>query len=319
MDRGYIKLFRKLQGSPLWMLDPITFKAAIYLLLEANYKPKTEFIHNVGRNVEIKRGELITSYDSIASACGHRGKHNKIRPLTTRQARTTVDKLKSISFVTKVATERCLHLRIENYDAYQSWPTNATEETTEKMSDPRQTPDREQEGKNERSSTEEGYQPKYPTVLTILHGIEGWPTDPKKDNKLIHRNKEKHDLTIDQLEQAALELATWYDDNPGEIEKPKANSRMRFNTFARNRAKWDREGGLSDGASGDGQSHRIITAGHIRQEATPYLMRAAKGKMNFEEFEAAILKRYDGQSIDPEAIQGAWNLAQREFGESDGS
>ena len=148
MDRGYIKLFRKLKGSSIWMLEPTTFKAAIYLLLEANYEPKTEFIHNVGRNVEIKRGELITSYDSIASACGHRGKHNKIRPLTIRQARTTVDKLKSINFVTKVATERCLHLRIENFDAYQSWPVNATEETTDKMSDPRQTPDREQELKN---------------------------------------------------------------------------------------------------------------------------------------------------------------------------
>ena len=45
MERGYIKLFRKLKGSSIWLLDPVTFKAAIYLLLEANYEPRTEFIH----------------------------------------------------------------------------------------------------------------------------------------------------------------------------------------------------------------------------------------------------------------------------------
>ena len=297
------------------MLDPVTFKAAIYLLLEANYEPRTEFIHNVGRNVEIKRGELITSYDSIASACGHRGRHNKIIPLTHRQARTTVDKLKTIGFVTKVATERCLHLRIENYDAYQSWPMKATEETTEKMSDPRQTPDREQEGKKGRSSNGEGCLPKYQTVLTILHGIEGWPADPKKDDNLIQRNEDKHSLTIDQLEQAAIELATWYDDNPGKIGEHKANPRMRFNTFARNRAKWDRESGV---ASVDGQPHSIVTVGHIMEEVTWACLRAGNGEMDFEQFGAAIVKRYENQTVNPETIKEAWNKATIEIGEDSG-
>lgn len=156
MNQGYIKLFRILKNSSLWMLDPITFKVAIYLLLEANYKPRQEFISTVGREVLIGRGELITSYNSIAEGCRYRDRHNKIKTLTYAQARTSVKKLKTIGFITEVTIERCLHLLIENYDFYQSWSGDAREVSTEVMTDLQQTYDNEQEGKKERKDIYSG-------------------------------------------------------------------------------------------------------------------------------------------------------------------
>jgi len=206
-------------------------------------------------------------------------------------------------------------ITITNYERY-----NPLHKKTDTQTDIKRTPSGHPTDTSNKEIKKEGnnrteYLPKYPTVLTILHGIEGWPVDPKKDDNLIQRNEDKHNLTIDQLEQAAIELATWYDDNPAEIERPRANHRGRFNTFCRNRAKWDRESGV---AGDDGQSNEVITAGHIRQDLTSYLIRAANGEMDFKEFEASVLDRYRGQTVNPEAIQEAWELAHKEFGGNDG-
>lgn len=316
MNRGWIKKHRKTLDSPIWELPPLYYKAFDWLLFSANHKPRKVYVSNLKAEITVGRGELITSRKSLAKALRWKYRSQWIEP-TEQEVRSILDKLESCKMVTRVSTEGCLHLRIDNYELYQSKDEAATKVSTGVATGVQPECNPEQELKNERSSNGEGYQPKYSSVLTILHGIEGWPVDPKKDDSLIRRNRDTHSLTLEQLEQAAIELATWYDDNPGEIEKPKANPRIRFNTFARNRAKWDRESGLSDGASSDGQSHRTITAGRIRQDATSYLIRAASGQMSFEEFGAAILDRYKGQTVSPDAIQGAWDLAQREFGGSD--
>lgn len=316
MDKGWWCYWRKMQDDPLWEPKrPRTkYEAWLDLISRAKWTPGRDV---VGYSlIPLERGQVIFSIHSLARDWNwSRGKVRRFLELIEKEERINVNRgcSEGDSKPYPQADPPWSILTIANFSRYNDPPKK-----TDQQADQKRTSSGPIEPSNQETREgKDGSDLKYPTVLNILHGIEGWPIDPKKDDNLIHRNKEKHNLTIDQLEQAAIELATWYDDSPGEIEKPKANPRMRFITFAKNRAKWDRESGLSGGAGGDGQSHRTITVGRIRQDLTSYLMRAARGEMDFEEFEAAILKRYDGQSIDPEAIQGAWDLAQREFDGSD--
>ena len=314
MHRGWVKEHRKTLDSAIWKMNPLAYKIFRFFIMAANHKPNKFYVSNMGGEVTVECGELITSRDSLARALRYKEGLKWIEP-TPQQIRTILNKLESCKMITKLPTRGCLHIRIVNYGLYQSGSKEATEVATGVATGQQPGSNREQEERIKKEGTKESYQPKYPTVITILHGIEGWPVDPKKDDNLIQRNKDKHSLTIDQLEQAAIELATWYDDNPGKIEKSKANPRMRFNTFARNRARWDRESSV---ASDDGQPVHAITVGHIRQDLTSYLIRAANGEMDLEQFGAVISERYRGQTVSPEVILEAWELAHKEFGENDG-
>ncbi len=320
---GYFKFWRKIFDHPLWEpnRERTRLEAWVFLVGKAKGSPDEKPVGY--SNIPLKRGQLFFTIKCLAKNWKwSRGRVRRFLEYLVKEGMIEVNR-GCIGADSKPYTQTDTPysiLTICNYDFY-----NPLRKQTDTQTDTQRTPsghladtnNKVKKGNKDIAGAKGSYQPQYPTVLTILHDIEGWPVDPEKDDGLIHRNKEKHDLTIDQLEQAALELATWYEDHLGEIEKSKSNPRSRFNTFTKNRAKWDAESGLSGGAASDGQPSDI-TVGRIRQEATSYLMRAARGEMDLEQFGAAILKRYDGQSIDPDAIKGAWELAQKEFGANDG-
>ncbi len=313
MERGWWRFYRKMLSDPLWEAgrERTKFEAWIDLLSRAKGRPGRELVgHSM---IPLERGQLIFSIHGLAKDWDwSRGKVRRFLKSLEREGRISVNQgcSEGVSKPYPSANPPYSILTICNYDEYNPLKKETDHQANHKRTtnEPGVNPSNKEIKKEGTNGAE--HLPKYQTVLTILHGIEGWPADPKKDNSLIHRNKQKHDLTIDQLEQAAIELATWYDDNPGKIGEPKANPRMRFNTFARNRAKWDRESGV---AGDDGQPSGV-NAGRIMQDATSYCIRAAKGEMNLEQFGAAITERYKGQTVNPNAIQEAWDLALKEFG-----
>lgn len=106
-DSGWIKLSRKILSWG-WFKDRNTLQVWIYLLASASFR-NCEF-----HGVLIHRGDVVTSYESIAKNC----------KLTVRNVRTAINHLKSTGEVTSKPYSRFQVISIENYDTYQSNLTN---------------------------------------------------------------------------------------------------------------------------------------------------------------------------------------------------
>ena len=109
---SWISIHRKLLNW-CWYKDINVKTLFLHLLLKANYKD------NSWKNINIKRGQLITSIDHLADETG----------LTVQQTRTALKKLKSTNEITIKTTNKFTVITIEKYDLYQ----NINNETTNKI------------------------------------------------------------------------------------------------------------------------------------------------------------------------------------------
>ena len=112
MNSGFITLHRKILDWQ-WYEDANVVRVFLHLLLNANHKDKK------WKGTTIKRGQLATSYDSIAV---------KLR-LTKKQVRLAVSKLKGSGELTSRRAPSYILLSLVKYDDYQS---NRIEEGTHK-------------------------------------------------------------------------------------------------------------------------------------------------------------------------------------------
>lgn len=137
-DNTYIKLFRSLQNWR-WYKDGNTARVFIHLLMKANITA-ADF-----EDVTIRRGEVATSYNSLASDLG----------LSVRNIRTALNHLKSTGEVTSRSTSKFTIISINNYEKYQG----ATSKTTNdrQASDKRPTSDRQQYNKNNKKENNQEY------------------------------------------------------------------------------------------------------------------------------------------------------------------
>ncbi|MFZ8933236.1 MAG: hypothetical protein ACO2ZP_04990 [Bacteriovoracaceae bacterium] len=139
-SEGFIKLHRRIQGWG-WYRKPTTFKLFIHLLLEAEWGESKRF------GVPVKRGQLLTGRNELASQCG----------LTVQEVRTSLQRLKSTNEITIKSTSKYSIITIQNYESYQDFgygqpakqpantPTN-NQQTTNKQPLSKKT--RKQENKN---------------------------------------------------------------------------------------------------------------------------------------------------------------------------
>lgn len=93
-----------------WYKDNNTKAVFIHLLLKANIKP------NYFMGVMIQRGEVATSYNSMAEETG----------LTVKNVRTAIEHLKSTGELAVKRHSKFSVISIVNYDLYQSQPANRT-------------------------------------------------------------------------------------------------------------------------------------------------------------------------------------------------
>ncbi len=122
MAEGWVKIHRRLIEWE-WFGDINTCHLFLYLVLKANHKDKS------WQGIDIKRGQLVTSFQSLSEAM----------PLSIRQIRTSLDKLKSTGEVTSKATNKFTILTIEKYSEYQGIEGEVTSKATNK----RQTNDKQ--------------------------------------------------------------------------------------------------------------------------------------------------------------------------------
>jgi len=102
METGYIKLFRLLLEWE-WYHDANTMRLFIHLLLKAN------FIDKKWQGIQIKRGQVLTSLDSLS----------KELHLSPQQIRTSISKLISTNEITNQSTSSNRLITVVSYDNYQ--------------------------------------------------------------------------------------------------------------------------------------------------------------------------------------------------------
>lgn len=102
MNRGFIKLYRKIDDWG-WYKNANTFRVFLHLLLNANHEER------VFEGVTIHRGELASSYESIAKKLG----------VTPRQVRTAIIHLKMSGEVSTILHRNFQVIILKNYSKYQ--------------------------------------------------------------------------------------------------------------------------------------------------------------------------------------------------------
>lgn len=106
MDRGYIKLFRRLSESDLWLSEPFTRgQAWVDLVLLANHKPG--FIRVRGVRVELKRGQV--GWSEVKLAARWRWSRGKVKRFlneleTLQQIEQQKNNVTSLIYITKYET-----------------------------------------------------------------------------------------------------------------------------------------------------------------------------------------------------------------------
>ena len=119
---GWIKIHRRITEWE-WYSDANTFRLFMHLLLTANYEDKR------WRNVNVKRGQLVTGRQELAQALR----------LSERQIRTSLDKLKMSGVITTQTTNQYSLITIGKYDLFQEKPVENVQRkvqpTTSNMSD----------------------------------------------------------------------------------------------------------------------------------------------------------------------------------------
>lgn len=98
----YIKLDRNILRWR-WYQDANTFRVFVHLLIKAQYKDEDYM------DIAVKRGDAVTSYDSIAESLG----------LTYDQVRYSVKHLKNTGEITTTRHKDFLVISIVRYDDYQ--------------------------------------------------------------------------------------------------------------------------------------------------------------------------------------------------------
>lgn len=123
---GHIKLHRSILDWEWWD-DINTFRLFITILLLANWKEKK------WHGKTIRRGSLWTSLPSLSQKAG----------LTVQQTRTALNKLIATGEVTDEATRDGRLITVVNYGKYQAGNFEATDKSTDNLTDEQQTGNRQ--------------------------------------------------------------------------------------------------------------------------------------------------------------------------------
>lgn len=197
---GYIALHRSILDWE-WYEDINVSRLFIHLLLRANHAD------NKWQGIEIKRGQLLTSRDHLASESR----------LSIMQVRTSLNKLKSTSEITIKTTSRYSLITINNYNLYQSGnqPTNKRVTSNQPASNQQVTTNNNDNNDNNEKkenavsvkTKKEGYKPEF--AQKYIDGFNKlfdskFIVTPARANKLKLRFQT---FTGEQIAEALLNLA----------------------------------------------------------------------------------------------------------------
>ncbi len=110
MNKGWISVHRKILDSPLWIQGTLTQKLLMIVLVMLATRESKKIIFD-GKEIELLRGQLITSIDMLVDILGKGASIQKVR--------TALNNLKRYGFLTDKVTKRGRLINIVNYKVYQ--------------------------------------------------------------------------------------------------------------------------------------------------------------------------------------------------------
>jgi TolA-binding protein len=137
MNRGYVKVWRKIEDSGLIQL-PNTLALFMHLLLNATHKDKK--MGTPTGVIELKRGQYVSGRIALAS---------KLKQ-TQQQIRTSLKRLEELEIITIESTNKFSVYTIENYSKYQ-------DDTREDNQQPNQQATNNQPADNQQTTTKQEF------------------------------------------------------------------------------------------------------------------------------------------------------------------
>lgn len=133
MSDGWVKIHRELFEHPIWRNSTPEQKSILITLISmANHEPnKWEW---GGVEFEVKRGQFVTSLDSIAEKCG--------KGVSIRNIRTALQRFEKMHFLTSKATNKGRLITICNYCKWQDSQSETDKQTDRQVTSNRQATDK---------------------------------------------------------------------------------------------------------------------------------------------------------------------------------
>jgi hypothetical protein len=117
---GWIKLYRDLIEKPIWKCSTPEQKVILITLLCMANHDTQEWEWN-GKRFICKPGQMITSLDSIAKACGN--------GVSGQNVRTAIKRFEKYEFLTNQSTKTGRLITIVNWDKYQVYEKQPNKDT----------------------------------------------------------------------------------------------------------------------------------------------------------------------------------------------
>jgi len=314
MNQGWIKLHRKILDSSIW-IDPLQLRAFLWLLLSANHKPRKIYIRNIRAEITVGEGEVITSYSAWAEGIKYKEpkRGSPWKTPSTQEMRTIRNHLEITQMVTGVPTGGCLHLVIENWGLYQLEDKKVTGVATGVSTEVQQRSNTEQELSIKEKDI---YSLEIEEIIDYLNSLAGSSYRPTtRETARLISGRLSEGYNVEDCKAVIRHRWEKWQGDPQMREYIRPSTLFRpakFESYLQEARRCEKEGG------GDGQHPPVVTVGHILEEVTWACLRAGNGEMDFEQFGAAILKRYESQTINPVTIQEAWDRATVGIGEDNG-
>lgn len=111
---GWVKLWRKMESSDVWLLPPLYKSVWIWILIHANHEESEWMGEKIGM------GELITSYSSIARGTSFYENRRLVTP-SVKSCRTAITKLHNLNTLRHEPRQGALWIKVLHWDEYQGY------------------------------------------------------------------------------------------------------------------------------------------------------------------------------------------------------
>lgn len=222
MPDGWVKIHRKFQEWE-WYDKSEMVHLFLHLLLSANVSDRQ------WHGMVIKRGQLVTSYESLRERTG----------LSVRTLRTCLEKLEQTGEITRKATNKFSLLTVCNYESYQDENFESDKQATSKQQAEDQPPTKPKKTKEDiKSDTDRRRKEFYNSLITYVqtYGKEMvrefydyWSEGNKSGSKMRYEQEPTWDL--------ARRLARWGNNDKSYKGKSNDNVNNRTSTTAAERAQ----------------------------------------------------------------------------------
>ena len=119
ISRGYVRLFRQIDEWE-WYDNPFVKAIFLHCLIKANDKAKK------WRDLTLKRGQFVTSYEKLAAANG----------MTIQQTRTALKQLQLTNEIEYQSTNQYTVITVKNFNLYQATNIQKTKADTQPTNKP---------------------------------------------------------------------------------------------------------------------------------------------------------------------------------------